>query len=52
MMMCFECGQPITDEIVWLIESDRDQEWPFHRTCADQPWPLSESRVEPVKTEG
>lgn len=40
---CFGCREPFNGaEAVWLAESDREIAHPFHRACADQPWPLSE----------
>lgn len=53
-ILCFDCRLPILDEIVWLgeIYPDGELEWPFHRTCADQPWPLYEVRRELLATEG
>lgn len=43
---CFACHQPIEGETVWLGErfNGVQEEWPFHPVCADQPWPLYETR--------
>lgn len=51
---CFDpaCGQEIHDVIVWLgtsYDEGEQEEWPFHETCANQPWPLSEVRREQVR---
>lgn len=48
LLRCYDCQCPIYDQIVWLGESydDGPFEFPFHSHCADQPWPLYETRRE------
>lgn len=47
-VFCFDpaCRLPIHGLTVWLGEHHEGQpfEHPFHPTCADQPWPLYETR--------
>ena len=47
-LRCYDCRQIIEGEVVWLGEvyDGTPKEWPFHPTCADQPWPLYETRRE------
>ena len=43
--VCWACGELLhANETIWLGETYNTVElvWPFHRSCADKPWPLYE----------
>jgi hypothetical protein len=45
-IICVACKLPIETVAVYLGETydGVEKEWPFHESCADQPWPLYEIR--------
>lgn len=53
--ICFDsaCGEEIIGPCVWLGEVDEESgieyTFPFHPSCADQPWPLYETRKELIE---
>lgn len=41
---CYGCGERVRGEVVWLGEHAPQCEYAFHPICAEQPWPLYETR--------
>lgn len=41
LVLCFDCKQWLNLEDAEWLEDDNRKAYPFHKHCADQPWPMS-----------